>query len=132
MTWLNNHLPESIVAAIVALGGGALLFRRTIKAGITAWRLYRRASDEVHATQERLADGYQGLTTLTERERDRARQECKELQADLRAATRAKDLRDEMNRQNLAHIRLLKARLKEEKIDFSDIDEAIQKQFESE
>jgi len=132
MDWLYNHLGASITLAIVALGGIAALFRKSLKALLAAWRLYSRANAEVHQTQERLADGYLGLTTLTERERDRARQECRELQADLRAATRAKDLRDDINRQDRALIRALKNRLRENRIDFSDIEEAIQSQFENE
>jgi len=132
MDWLYNHLGATITLAIATLGGIAVIGRKSLKAGLAALRLYRRANAEVHATQERLADGYQGLTTLTERERDRARQECRELQADLRAATRAKDLRDDINRQDRALIRALKTRLREHHIDYRDIDDAIQEQFENE
>lgn len=132
MDWLKNHLVPSVVLVVATLGLFAAFGRKGLKAALVAWQFYRRAQAELHETQERLADGYQGLTTLTERERDRARKECEELRRDLQDAVRAKDLRDDINRQDRAMIRALKARLRENKIDFADLEEAIQKQFENE
>jgi hypothetical protein len=128
MEWITNHLRLAF-GAIATLAVIAAYFR---KPALAAWRLYRRAQAEIDQTQERLADGYQGLTTLTERERDRARQECEELRRDLGDAVRAKDLRDDINRQDRALIRALKTRLRKNQIDFSDIEESVQRQFENE
>jgi multidrug resistance efflux pump len=131
MDWINKHLVE-LLLALGGIGGVAAVGRKGIKGVWAGWRLYRRATVEVHETQERLAEGYQGLTTLTERERDNARAECRELRKDLYAAVRAKDLRDAITRQDRAEIRLLKARMREHRLDYSDIEETVQTQFSNE
>jgi hypothetical protein len=136
MEWIHNHLAALGLTTLATLGGFAAFFR---KPALAAWRLYRRAQLEVSQTQERLADGYQGLTALREMERNQARAECdrlkaeiKEVKAVLRARVLAEEVRDDIDRQRRALIRGLKDRLHERRIDFSDLEESLEEQFDHE
>ena len=139
MEWIENHLGATMVAAAAALGVFALVVRKLGKPALAAWKLYKAAQKKVHETQEKLADGYQGLTTLTERQLQESKRECDELKieaAALRTALASQVLattvRDDINRQLRAYIRALKGRMRENRIDFADIEETIQERFGNE
>lgn len=114
--WIIDHL-EWFLAIAVASVGLVWRFHRPIAAAIKTYKLGRsaQAEAELHETTERLADGYKQATTLTERERDRARQQCEalelelaEVKKELRGCVRKLDVRDDINRQDRATIRALR------------------------
>jgi uncharacterized membrane-anchored protein len=146
MEWITKHLAASAATALVLLGILAATGRKFSGPLWAAWKLYRAAQKELHASQERLAEtqgqlaaGYQGLTSLTERQLTEAKRECDELRSEAKELRRvladqvlATQVRDDIIRQNLALIRAFKARMRESRVDFSDIEDSIQRQFGSE
>jgi uncharacterized membrane-anchored protein len=133
MDWITNHLGVSATTLLVLLGVVAAFVR---KPALAAWRWYRAAQAKIHETNERLTDGYQDLTSLTDRRLAEAKRECeevtqeaKELRIALAAQVRATQVRDDINRQDRALIRAMKSRMRENRIDFADIEESIQQQF---
>ena len=138
MDWLNKYLGTAL-AALVAVGGVAVL-RKPIVAVWSAWKAYRAAQTKLHETNERLVAAQDKLheidSSLTDRQLAEAKRECQELKNELselqrifKDQVRATGVRDDINRQDRAYIRALEGRLREERIDFADIEEAIQRQF---
>lgn len=112
-----------MVATIATLGGSAVLGPKFVKWVVSAWQLFRKAKadalaeqrqaqEELHATQGHLVDGFRQVSSLTERERDQALQECEDLREQLCASVRKLDVRDDINRQDRATIRSLRATIR--------------------
>lgn len=92
---------------------------------LSAFKFYKGVQKEFADSQT------QKLATLKE-ERDNALKALEEVERDLRQVKRDLERREDFGRQDRAHIRLLKVRIKELKGDFDDIDEQILNFFASE
>ena len=93
--------------------------------GPKAWKAfgaYRELKKEIQTTQS-LA-----LAALT-KQRDDCVKDITELKRDLRNKQREIEEKDDMSRQDRAHIRLLKVRLRDNNIDIDDIEEQIRRFF---
>lgn len=121
--WLQDHLGYAVLL-LLAVGWK---YGTTILGAVRQYFGWQR---EYQETQERLAAGYLQLDSLTARKLAVALAECEELKSELRRAVREKDLRDDAGRQDRATIRKLKSRLRDNKIDCSDIDEEIHREFQ--
>lgn len=92
---------------------------------LNAFKFYRNVKQEFSESQA------QRLATRQE-ERDAAIAALAEVERDLRQSKRDLERREDFSRQDRAHIRLLKVRIKELHGDYDDVDEQILNFFESE
>lgn len=115
LTGYAGWIVGAVVVVLVKWGPRAL----------DAFRFYRGVQKEFTDSQT------QRLATRQE-ERDNALKALAEVERDLRQSKRDLERREDFSRQDRAHIRLLKVRIKELKGDFDDVDEQILNFFETE
>lgn len=134
MKWITEHVGLVVTLLVGSLGGGAVL-RKPIGAVWKAYLTYRKVQATLHETQERLSAGYHEEATLTGQQLQRAKDECDTLKAEIAGLRQAlvdaaieRGILKDVNDQDLFTIRLLKARLKDNGIDFHDVEVAVRKQ----
>lgn len=105
----------------VAISIGGMAF----KSVSWLWHLYRN----YNKLRIELTDAQKESLDLREKQRDEALLKVRQLQDDLRQRQRDLEEKEDLGRQDRAHIRLLKIRLRDNRVEFDDIEEQIQKFF---
>lgn len=128
-------MPEWITQYLGVIGAAIL---------VCAWALYKsgivqrlwQARRFIHETEAEVTKSTQRRLETREQERNDALAKCASLEQEIAKlrnelvdCVREKDIRDEINHQDHATIRRLKALLDQHNIDYSDIDELVKKRI---